>query len=282
MASTRWSSELNFLLSEVLYASMSHSDEIKITVPSPADYAACAVLANTVGDEMLQRLEWVKIEPRVVLDVGCGTGNFTQKLQRRYPVAQVMGIDLAYPMLKFAREQAPKNLFSCADAGELPVRDSSVDLIFANLILPWCGDVKKLLCEWRRVLRPDGLLVFTALGPDTLKDFRSVLNEKIIPACEDMHELGDALALGKFAEPVMDVDYFTLSYRSLRKFLDEMEVSGMLMPVDEAVFVGVSRFDAVFEVVYGHAWRPSAGADHVADEEGVVRIPLAHLRGRRV
>jgi malonyl-CoA O-methyltransferase len=261
---------------------MSLSDEIQISVLSPADYAACAVLANTVGDEMLQRLEWVKIEPRVVLDVGCGTGNFTQKLQRRYPAASVMGIDIAYPMLKFAREQDVENLFSCADAGELPVRDSSVDLIFANLILPWCGDVKKLFLEWRRVLRPDGLLVFTALGPDTLKDFRSILNGKIIPSCVDMHELGDALAAGKFAEPVMDVDYFTLSYKSLRKFLVEMEVSGMLMAVDESMFSGVSRFDAVFEVVYGHAWRPSAVADHVADGDGEVRIPLAHLRGRRV
>jgi malonyl-CoA O-methyltransferase len=262
---------------------MSHSNEIQFSHPVPAEYAACAVLANTVGDEMLQRLEWVKMQPRVILDVGCGTGNFTQKLQRVYPAAQVIGFDVAYPMLKFAREQESQNLFSCADAGELPLKNSSVDLIFANLVLPWCGDVKKLLQEWRRVLRPDGLLVFTALGVDTLLEFQAILKGSIIPSCVDMHDLGDALTAGKFAEPIMDVDYFTLTYRSLRQFLREMEVTGMLLPVDESVFAGETQlqYAATFEVVYGHAWRPSAVADLTADEEGVVRVPLAYLRGRR-
>jgi malonyl-CoA O-methyltransferase len=261
---------------------MSHTKDI-FSAPgfSVIDYAKCAVFANSVGEEVLERLSWVKMQPRVILDVGCSTGNFTQKLQALYPQAQVVGTDAAYSMVGYARAQAELD-FVCADATLLPLKNQSVDLIFANMVLPWCGDVKTVLQEWRRVLRSQGLLVFTALGPDTLGMWRDKFGGNIIPACVDMHDLGDALTQGKFAEPIMDVDYFTLHYRSAAHFCRELEVTGMLLPVPPDAF-GESRdvYPAVFEVVHGHAWRPDASADQTADAEGVVRVPLAHLRGRR-
>jgi malonyl-CoA O-methyltransferase len=255
---------------------------------APGIYAAHAVLANTVGEEMLQRLDWVKLEPRLILDVGCGTGNFTQKLQERYPAAQVLGTDVAYPMVNFAGAQASSANFCCADATVLPLKNNSVDLIFANLVLPWCYDVKKVLQEWRRVLHPQGLLVFTSLGPDTLSIWLALLKENIIPLCVDMHDIGDALTQGKFADPVLDVDYLTLTYRNCADFCRELEATGILLPVDDTWLLTTDefkalpqeRFAATFEVIYGHAWRPDLLTDQTADEHGVVSIPLAHLRRR--
>ncbi len=248
---------------------------------SVTDYVASAVFATTVGDEMLERLAWVKLRPRVILDVGCSAGDFTQKLQALYPEAQVLGTDAAYSMVGHARAQAALD-FVCADATVLPLKNQSVDLIFANMVLPWCGEAKNVLREWRRVLRPEGLLVFTALGPDTLGMWRAKFGGNIIPERIDMHDLGDALTQMKFQDPIMDMDYYTLNYRSVADFCRELEVTGMLLPVPaEAFGEKLEVYPAVFEVVHGHAWRPAASADLTADADGTVRVPLAHLRGRR-
>jgi malonyl-CoA O-methyltransferase len=135
---------------------------------TPAAYAQAAVLAQAINAEMLARLEWVTLQPNIILDVGCGTGQGTQLLQQRYPEAQIIALDNAYPMLQFTKQQASSTVSVCADAAQLPLVSHSVDLIFANLLLPWCADIASVLSEWRRVLRPEGLLMFSSLGPDTL------------------------------------------------------------------------------------------------------------------
>jgi malonyl-CoA O-methyltransferase len=124
--------------------------------------------------------------------------------------------------------------------------------------------------------------MFTALGPDTLGMWREKFGGNIIPLRMDMHDLGDLLTQEKFAEPIMDVDYFTLNFPSVANFCRELEVTMMLLPVPAEVFPeNESVYPAVFEVVHGHVWRPDALVDQTADADGVVRVPLAHLRGRR-
>ena len=81
----------------------------------------------------------------------------------------------------------------CADAEKLPLRNQTVDLIFANFLLPWHNDFTVLLREWKRVLRPDGLLMLTALGPDTLREWRGTFAEAHLPLLVDMHDIGDVL-----------------------------------------------------------------------------------------
>ncbi|MDR3477181.1 MAG: methyltransferase domain-containing protein [Gammaproteobacteria bacterium] len=274
------------------------SSQKQINALKPADYAACAVLANEVGEQMLARLEWVTLDPSLIIDVGCGVGHCTRELQRRYPKAKVVGVDIAYPMLAFARQQAEPSEDSCdlarpilwasADAAMLPFPDRSVDLIFANLILPWCHDQEQMLREWRRILRPDGLLIFTSLGPDTLKIWRELLGDITIPNLIDMHDHGDALTKVRFADPVMDVDYFTLTYRQIESFFHELQATGMLVESEDSALMAEAKknsspagfFEATYEVIFGHTWGPKEGVDHVADEFGTVRIPLAHLRRR--
>jgi malonyl-CoA O-methyltransferase len=95
--------------------------------------------------------------------------------------------------------------------------------------LPWVSDVESMLREWRRVLRPDGLLVFTSLGPDTLQAWRIYLGDYTIPNFIDMHEIGDMLTRARFSDPVMDVEYYTLTYSEPSTLLSELQASGMLV-----------------------------------------------------
>lgn len=268
---------------------MSISVPKKLADFTPAEYAAAAVLANEAGEQMLQRLEWVSMLPKVILDAGCGTGYFNRLLQQRYPEAHIVAMDMAYPRLEFVRQQDHNASLVCADAMVVPLKNQSVDLVFANLVLPWCENVELLLQEWRRILRPEGLLVFTGFGPDTLKIWREIVKDSLVPVFADMHNLGDALTQARFADPVMDTEYFTLEYSKVSDLFNELHASDVLTQFDYANHstdysesaTAEGFFHATYEVVFGHAWRPAATADHIADEFGIVKIPLAHLRGRR-
>jgi malonyl-CoA O-methyltransferase len=217
---------------------MSHNmpkiNEKNNIIMTPTDYAKAAALANAVGEEMLARLEWMALQPSVIVDVGCGVGFCTALLQQRYSAAKIIALDVAHPMLKYSQQQAKKDggkisLNVCADTMKLPFADGTVDFVFANLILPWLHNVDDVVREWRRVLRPNGLLMFTSLGPDTLQTWRAVLGDFTIPHFIDMHEIGDALTRAKFADPVMDVEFYTLNYSDRQKLFAELQASGMLV-----------------------------------------------------
>jgi malonyl-CoA O-methyltransferase len=267
---------------------MSLTVENELIDISPAAYAEASALAEEIGKEMLSRLDWVILQPEVIVDIGSGAGKMTSALRCRYPEAHLIALDVAYPMLQYAKLQEKNGVetktdYVCANALALPLIAHSVDLIFANLVLPWCGDLENYLREWRRVLRPDGLLVFTSLGPDTLQTWRASLANSIIPNCIDMHVLGDALTAARFSDPVMDVDYFTLTYRQLENLFQELQASGMVIPgnytaLKEAQQNATGLWETTYEVVFGHAWGPQLEVDQVVDAEGIVKIPLSHLR----
>ncbi len=210
---------------------------------------------------MLERLEWMTLKPKRILDVDCRAGHGSKGLRQRYPEAQIIALDAAYPMLEFMREQEIMVTPVCADAENLPLPDNSVDLVFANLVLSWCPDLKKLLHEWRRVLRPEGLLVLTAFGPDTLQEWQKVFAGKTLPALIDLHDLGDALLTEKFSGPVLDMEYITLTYQRAEDLLRELQLTGMIaageyensfaesVPLTEEGLLPVT-----YEIVYGHAF----------------------------
>jgi hypothetical protein len=106
---------------------------------------------------------------------------------------------------------------------------------------------------------------------------------KITPHLADMHEVGDILTQGRWLDPVMDVEYFTLNYREIKHFFHELYVTAMIdqIPTEIVNEPMVDSWSAMYEVVYGHAWGPSLEALQTADQEGIVRIPLSHLRRSR-
>jgi len=238
--------------------------------------AKLAVVAEEAGNNMLQRLEMMKIEPKVIIDLGCGVGILAKQLAIRYPKATVLAIDNSYDMLQHVQNAIRIH----ANADSLPLANQSVDFIFANFLLPWCHSQANIFNEWSRVLRSNGLLMFTCLGPDTLREVQTDVTN--IPNRVDLHELGDALVQSKFSDPVLDVEYLTVTYQDKKKLYYELKATGMLNTKCTEINVeknAENLFPVTYEIVYGHAWGSSLEG-YSADETGVVKIPLAHLRRR--
>jgi malonyl-CoA O-methyltransferase len=244
-------------------------------------YDEVAVLQREIGDRMLERLDYVRLEPRVVLDAGCGTGAAIDSLARRYRKARIIALDFALPMLAHARRRGSwlrRPGCVCGDIEHLPLRDHSVDLLFSNVVLQWSTDLERVFAECCRVLRPGGLLMFTTFGPDTLKELRAAWAEvdghSHVSPFSDMHDIGDLLVKASFADPVMDAEWLTVTYSGVDDLMRDLKVLGAGNATAERPrgmtgkermaamrsayesFRSADRLPATYEVVYGHAWAP--------------------------
>lgn len=260
------------------------------------DYERVAGLQHEIGARLLARLDVIKLMPNRILDLGCGTGFCAHALRRRYRKAEVVGLDIASAMLREARRGDGwfrRGRWLGGDAECLPFADASFDMVFSNLALQWC-DPDRVFQEVARVLRPGGLFMFTSFGPDTLRELRhawaAVDGAPHVHGFIDMHDLGDALVRARLAEPVMDVDRLTLTYKDVMSLLRELKDLGAHNVAHDRprVLTGKGRFarfraayetqasdgriPATYEVVYGQAWGP------LAAHAGVVTVPLTQLR----
>ncbi len=199
-----------------------------------ASYDAASALQERVRNELLGRLEELKIQPRNVLDLGSGTGHATRALKRRYPKSLVTAVDIAPGMLERARAQSRwLRRFERvrADAYALPFRDGVFDLVFSNLMLQWCDDLDAVLAEAARVLAPGGLLLLSTFGPGTLAELREAWGASGAPGNHvnhffDAHSLGSALMQAGLAEPVLDVDRIVLRYADTMTLMRELKAIG--------------------------------------------------------
>jgi malonyl-CoA O-methyltransferase len=192
----------------------------------------------------------------------------------------------------------------CADAAHLPLAEGSVDLIISNLMLQWC-DLDAVFAEFRRVLAPHGLVSFTTLGPDTLRELRSAWraadSRTHVNQFIDMHDIGDALVRAGFASPVLDVERYTLTYPDLRRVAADLKDTGAhnatmgrargltgrrrfaAVQVAYEAYRQDGRLPATYEVVFGHAWTPAANTRHDSREGVAVSLDEVRqqLRSRR-
>lgn len=220
-----------------------------------------------VGARMLGRLDYVKLAPRRILDAGSGPGREAKALVRRYPKAQLLALDFALAVLRGARRRFfEKKLLVCGDIVQLPLADGSIDLLWSNMALHWAADPVAALQEFERVLAPQGLLMFSTLGPDTLKELRAAAGAARVHAFVDMHDVGDMLVAAGFAAPVIDMEMLEITYGDGGTLLQDLRRSGQTSArADRARGLAGRRFDArlraqllpraTFEVVYGHAWK---------------------------
>jgi malonyl-CoA O-methyltransferase len=244
-------------------------------------YDAAAVLQKLVRDEMLSRLDLVKIKPKAILDAGCGTGHGSFGLQKRFGNAQVYSLDIALGMLQKTHAQRPflhkilgKNSLVCADIEHLPIASASMGLVWSNLALQWCNDLDGAFSETARVLQPNGLFMFSTFGPDTLKELRVATSNghTHVSRFIDMHDIGDALTRAGFSAPVLDVEHYTLTYDDVKSVMKDLknigahnatsgrarglQGKGFLQNLTQQYeqFRSHGKLPATFEVIYGHAW----------------------------
>jgi malonyl-CoA O-methyltransferase len=238
---------------------------------------------------MEQRFDYVKLAPARVLDAGCGAGADLPLLRRRYPDAEIIGVDSAFRLAKAARDARTlaekarallgraSSRLACADVVRLPFATASFSAVWSNLALPWLPDPSGGLKELQRVLEPGGLLMFSSYGPDTLKELRNAFaaadRHRHVHDFADMHDLGDLLLACGFAAPVMDVDIVTLTYLSTEALAGELRRTGQVNTTTDRrrglmgrdawkrmvdAYDGLrreGRIPATVELVFGHAWK---------------------------
>ncbi len=199
-----------------------------------AGYDAAAALQERVRNELLSRLDELKVAPSTVLDLGAGTGHGTRALKRRFPRSLVVAADIAPGMLEHAKAQSRwLRRFERvgADAYALPFRDGAFDLIFSSLMLQWCDDLDAVFAELHRVLAPGGLLLFSTFGPGTLAELREAWSagngaNNHVNHFFDAHALGTALMQAQLGEPVLDVDRIVARYPDAMTLMRELKAIG--------------------------------------------------------
>lgn len=280
----------------------------------PARIADSDFLRREVASRMHERLALIRISPQHVLDAGCGGGADLSTLQKRFPQATLFGLDASQAMLQVALQDqnAARSAMSrllqqwlpakmgkgsgagllCGNFSQLPFGINAVDIVWSNLALHWHPQPDRVFVEWRRVLRTDGLLMFSCFGPDTFKELRTAFaaadGEPHTLPFVDMHDFGDMLVNAGFSTPVMDMEALTVTYSTVDKLMADVRAWGG-NPLDSRRRSLFGRHawkrvrDALeqnrradgtipltFEVIYGHAFRPAPRA--TASGESIIRL----------
>jgi len=252
-------------------------------------YAGGARLEQEVADRMLERLDYMRLAPRRILDAASGPGREAAKLHARYRAAELIRADFSLAMLR----QGHAWLFDrkkrvCADLARLPFAAGAFDFVWCNMALHWAADPLSWLGELSRMLAPEGLLMFSTLGPDTLRALGAAAGTARVHEFVDMHDLGDMLVEVGLAAPVMDMEMLTIAYGSGDALVADLRATGQTNArADRPRGLAGKSFlrklrtlkaDATYEVVYGHAWK---GAPRkLADGRDIVKFAPPKLRGR--
>lgn len=275
-----------------------------------ATYDKSAVLAQEINRRMLERLDYVKLAPQRILDLGCGTGGSLAALGERYASAMIVGADASFPMMQRAQRRSsklrrlmpflrgPRGALVTAEASSLPLPAQAFGLLWSNLMLYCVADPLRTLKEMYRVAEVGGLLMFSTLGPDTLRELRSSFGgyDSHVQSFIDMHDLGDMLLECGFSDPVMDSEFLTLTYSSIDELFSDLRDTGATnaAPDRRRGLTGRAALDAVrrrydscrledgrlpatFEIIYGHAWK--AAPRTTEDGRSIVNFdPKARFR----
>ena len=270
-------------------------------------YETHAVLQGEVESRLQERLDDAPLMPAVVVDAGSGSGRGAAALRKRYPKSTLLALDLALPMLRAARRHQtwlrPFNRI-CADVQALPLAEGSVDLLYSNLCLQWCADLPAVLDEFRRVMTPGALLLFSTFGPDTLRELRDAFSQvdqqPHVSPFAAMNVIGDAMLAAGFRDPVLERDVFTMTYPDGLTLMRELRAIGATNadPSRQRTLTGKAHLraaldayetlrsdgvlPATYEVVYARAVAPDGGQPRRASGGGdIASFSIDRLRGSR-
>ena len=269
---------------------------------SASDYERFAKVQLEIGQRLFNRLDYLNIKPKRILDLGCGPGYFSKQLAAKYPKAQIVGLDLALDMLLQSKNK--QGLFKKwslinADMRHLPFESGTFDLVFANQVLHWANPMMPALREVNRVMAVNACLMFTTLGPSTFKEILSswsgVNSHAHINDFPDMHDVGDWLMAEYFLNPVMDMESISLHYESLTQLIRALKSQGVkninknrnpgltsksswkkFEENYEGFKTEKGKYPLSYEVVYGHAWK----GERTRQDNGVESfIPISQITG---
>lgn len=267
-------------------------------------------LYGVIAQRLFDRLKLIRLDAQQILDAGCGVGLRTALLRERFPKAHITSLDRSAMVLARLRQQGHLGAWSerwarwrkktlqavrCADLTDTGLAPESLDLVWSNLAIHWHDRPHDVLKEWARVIRPDGLVLFSGWGPATGIELRQALTRAGLASATlplvDMHDLGDLMVQQGFADPVMDQETLTLTYDKPEALLkDAWVLGGNPNPKRGASLVGRAwqeklcaaleksrdgqsgKLHLTIEVAYGHAWRSMSR--RVAGE---TRISLASI-----
>jgi malonyl-CoA O-methyltransferase len=242
-----------------------------------SEYNSASFLQKEVGLRLLERLMYMKINPKHILDLGGGTGQLSDQLEAIYPNANIINLDLAYEMLcEHKRSYALK---CCADFDALPFSLKQFDLVIANCSIQWSNNLAVTIAQIKEVMRPNGIFIFSTFGPDTLQELKytwqTIDSYQHVNDFVDMHHIGDILLQHKFIDPVVDRENITTTYPSAIKLMKELKSMGAaninsnrtkslatkssITKVNEYYKNNFMTADkknvyATFEVIYGFSW----------------------------
>lgn len=246
---------------------------------------------------MEERLQWIKRAPAAWADWEPVRGGLQAHalVAGRYPQAAVHVVEPQPGRAAVARERLGQPWWRrIGRAGAValgPVPAGGVQMLWSNMALHMAADPQQLLRRWHEALAVDGFLMFSCLGPDTLRELRAAYAEAgwPPPAHEftDMHDWGDMLVHGGFAEPVMDMERITLAFDTPQRLLQELrELGANLHPqrfgglrgrgwrerlhalLAEKLRGADGKLALTFEIIYGHALKPLPRAK-VGEESAV-------------
>ncbi|MFC5520366.1 methyltransferase domain-containing protein [Polaromonas jejuensis] len=241
-------------------------------------------LHEEVARRMLERLQWIKLQPQAWAHWGALRGGLEAhaQLASRYPdsacfVAEAHSDRAQQAMKNIAKPWwNPKQWMAAPTRFEAPP-PASVDMLWANMALHEAADPQALLAQWHQALKVNGFLMFSCLGPDTARELRALYAQLGWPPAghqlTDMHDWGDMLVQTGFAEPVMDMERITLTYETPARLLQELRELGrnfhparfpalrgrawkarLEQALGQHLAVGADgRLSLTFEVIYGHA-----------------------------
>lgn len=230
---------------------------MKIT---PEEYLSASIIARCAGEELQTRLDLLAVQPKVIINAGFMAES--EILKSKYANAEIKTLDHTPFDMNLEFDPSIKN----------------VDMLLANMLIPYVNEPQKTFSAWRNIMNEEGIFIFSALGPDTLQNFGGVLNPAL-PHLHDMHDIGDLLIQCGFSDPVLDVEYITLSYQEQKKFLNELYASGILMQdIDSQILPERGPYEAKFEIIYGHAFAPAETNTAQVSSDGNAYFPLKKLR----
>lgn len=268
-------------------------------------YEEGAEIPHVIADRLLERLDLIRLDPSLILDFGARTGYTTGGLLKHYNnKPDIIGLDFSVSLLNRAKgrfQGHPQNML-VAEYTLMPFADQSVDLIFSNLTFQWSLNLLQTLKECRRILRPGGLLLFSTVGPDTLKELRvSFSDEKRhIHSFYDMHDIGDMLTYLHFIHPVMDMEYLTVRYSSVLRLMADLKAIGAHNAAQDRSrgLMGKSEWQQMLktyetwrdtshaipvtiEVIYSHAFGSEVISPQIDNQKQKILIPVKQRSNNR-